>query len=39
MKGMLEVAEGFYKDLFSDRTPSVTAYGKVLEGLGGGFRG
>lgn len=35
VKGMLEVAEGFYKDLFSDRTPSVTAYGKVLEGLEG----
>lgn len=35
VKGMLEVADGFYKELFSYRTPSVTAYGKVLDGLEG----
>lgn len=34
-KGMLKVAEGFYRELFSERTPSVTAYGKFLENLEG----
>ncbi len=37
VKGMLEVAEGFYRELFTDRTPSVTAYGKFLDGLEGGL--
>lgn len=37
VKGMLGVAEGFYRELFSNRTPVVTTYGKFLEGLEGGL--
>jgi len=37
VKGMLDVAEGFYRDLFSNRTPSVTAYEEYLEVLEGGL--
>ncbi len=37
VKGMLEVAEGFYRELFTDGTPSVTANGKFLEGMEGGL--
>lgn len=35
VKGMLEVAGSFYRALFSDRGPSGTAYGGVLDALEG----
>lgn len=37
VKGMMDVVEGFYRELFSDRTPSVIAYEEFLEVLEGGL--
>lgn len=35
--GMLGVVEGFYRELFSNRTPVVKEYGKFFGGLVGGL--